>query len=347
MVTTWENYLTRSDAARAHCDCHLRCGRAFENQRDCIRRIFETTRPKVVACLGAGVLNDLPYRAFVESGATIHLVDWLPGVVESGVAHSIIRHTGSDPPQCVYCLCPEADVRAYCRNYRKSRTSAQGVCKRFVPDTREPLTCLAFQKGDLPFIYRQDVTGGYASAFGRGVCGEVRTVTSWRQAFRRAGALANRVKRQRTTMDIPDASVDLVTSSMVVSQFEHEPYEYFSKQAAAVLGPPSPGEKNRLRPAMEALRSTLLANQIERHLDEIERILAPGGHCFMAFEMFHVEEGTGRWFLVREMHGALAAIARRFDFNFDILPHSDSVALFETPGGRSVVQRFVLEPRPK
>ena len=94
---------------------------------------------------------------------------------------------------------------------------------------------------------------------------------------------------------------------------------------------------------MEALRSTLLANQIERHLDEIERILAPGGHCFMAFETFHVEEGTGRWFLVREMHGALAAIARRFDFNFDMLPHSDSATLFEPPGGRSVVQRFVLQ----
>ena len=167
------------------------------------------------------------------------------------------------------------------------------------------------------------------------------------EALRRAGALANRVKRQRTTMDIPDASVDLVTSSMVVSQFEHEPYGYFSKQAAAVLGSPSRGEENRLSPAMEALRSTLLANQIERHLDEIERILAPGGHCFMAFEMFHVEDGTGRWFLVSEMHGALAAIAGRFDFNFDILPQSDSVALFESPGGRSVVHRFVLEPRPK
>ena len=268
-------------------------------------------------------------------------------MVESGVAHSIIRHTGGGPPQCVYCLCPEADARAYCRNYRKSRTSAPGVCDRFAPDAGEPPTCLAFQKGDLPYVYRQDVTGGYASAFGRGVCGEVRTVTSWRQALRRAGALANRVKRQRTTMDIPDASVDLVTSSMVVSQFEHEPYGYFSKQAAAVLGPPAPGENKRLRPALETLRSTLLANQIERHLDEIERILAPGGHCFMAFEMFHVEDGTGRWFLVKEMLGALAAIDRRFDFNFDILPQSDSVALFETPGGRSVVHRFVLEPRAK
>ncbi len=347
MATTWEDYLTRPDAASAHRDCHLRFRRAFASQRDCIRRIFETTRPRVVACLGAGVLNDLPYRTFIESGAVVHLVDWLPGVVESGVAHSIIRHTESGPAQCVYCLCPEADARAYCRNYRKSRTSAREVCDRFAPNAREPATCRAFHKGDLPFIYRQDVTGGYASAFGRGVRGEVRAVTSWRQALRRAGALANRVKRQRTIMDIADASVDLVTSSMVVSQFEHEPYGYFSKQAAAVLGPPSPGEENRLSPAMEALRSTLLANQIERHLDEIERILAPGGHCFMAFEMFHVDDGTGRWFLVREMHGALAAIAGRFDFNFDILPQSDSVALFETPGGRSVVHRFVLEPRAK
>lgn len=115
MATTWEDYLTRPDAASAHRDCHLRFRRAFASQRDCIRRIFETTRPRVVACLGAGVLNDLPYRTFIESGAVVHLVDWLPGVVESGVAHSIIRHTESGPAQCVYCLCPEADARAYCR----------------------------------------------------------------------------------------------------------------------------------------------------------------------------------------------------------------------------------------
>ncbi len=65
----------------------------------------------------------------------------------------------------------------------------------------------------------------------------------------------------------------------------------------------------------------------------------------MAFEMFHVEDGTGRWFLVKEMRRALAAIARRFDFNFDILPQSESVALFDTHRGRSVVYRFLLEPR--
>ena len=132
---------------------------------------------------------------------------------------------------------------------------------------------------------------------------------------------------------------------MVVSQFEHEPYGFFSQQALERLGRPSPREEDRVRPAMEKLRDTLLANQIEGHCAEILRLLAPGGRCFMAYEMFHREPGHDRWRMVTEMHLAQGRIARHFDFDFDGVPNPALDPSFENAHGKSVVQHYVLTPR--
>ena len=214
-----------------------------------------------------------------------------------------------------------------------------------MPSPEEPEACLTFRKGQLPYIHREDVTGGYASAVGAGLAGALRGVTSWRQAFKRAIALANRVDGTRSRLTIRDGSVDLALSSMVISQFEHEPYDYFSRQATALLGPPSEQEEERLRRAMERLRSILLSRQIEGHCEEITRILAPGGRCFLAFEMFHCEEGSDLWYLVEQMHDALKELARHFDFDVDGTPDPIADTGFQTGDGRSVVYHLLLAPK--
>ena len=145
-------------------------------------------------------------------------------------------------------------------------------------------------------------------------------------------------------LDIADASVDLVTSSMVLSQFEHEPYDYLAHQAAERIGPPRPRDEKKLRPVLESLRGTLVAGQVERHLDEIARILAPDGRCFMSFELFHFDPAVDRWFMVREMHDALARITQRFRFDFDTAPAEDGVMRFENRGRHSLVHSFLLAP---
>jgi hypothetical protein len=169
-------------------------------------------------------------------------------------------------------------------------------------------------------------------------------VTTWRQAFKRATALAQRLRGQRSALSIPDRSVDLIISSMVLSQFEHEPYDYFATQVAGLLGEPSAHEKTHLRPVMEKLRSMLLFNQIEGHCAEIARMLTPNGRCFLAFELFHRAADDRHWHMASEMHGALQQIARHFAFDFDGIPEPVVDTRFEAMSGRSAVYHFLLAP---
>ena len=136
--------------------------------------------------------------------------------------------------------------------------------------------------------------------------------------------------------------MESVTSSMVMSQFDHEPYEYFSHQLAARLGPPGIRDERRLADSLEALRSELVTRQIEGHLDEVARVMAPDGRFFAAFELFHRRAPDGGWFLIRPMHEALRLLDRRFDFDLDLITPGDSTVRLQIGGSPSIVHAFVL-----
>lgn len=345
MLTRWEEYLQRSHAEIAGRECVSRCRNSFDQQRKNIQRVVEAIEPRVVACLGAGVLNDIPYRALVRSGAAIHLVDWTPGIIESGLSLSIVSTEPNGQPSCLYCDSAVDCPLSYCRNYRRPRDSAVRVCDSFAATSRASPGCLAFDRGENPDLLRDDATGGYAHAFACRVNDALRNVHSWRRALTRASELARRARRVRSGISIPDSSVDLVTSSMVISQFEHEPYTYFSRQAAQVLGAPTTREEKRLRGALENLRSALVSTQVERHCKEIRRILAPEGRCYFSFEIFHRSAPGDQWFLVPEMHAAMRLLARYFDFTFDIIGEEQTVTKFEVGSGSSLVYSFVVRSR--
>ena len=345
MLTPWNDYLSVPDPEAAFDECHRCCRGAYPRQREIIARIAEATRPRTVACLGAGLLNDIPYCRLVRAGATVHLVDWLPGIAQAGVARSIIERGENGDPACVYCALGDDRARAHCRRFTPNASPAGGVCDQFRPAPEPPLTCLSFEKGEHPLCHAEDATGGYAIAFADAVLDRLDGARTWKKAFAGAATAVKVARRRHTPLAIADASIDLVTSSMLISQFEHEPYRYFSHQAAKRLGPPAPGESRRLAPAMDALRTALLGDQIERHCDEIERILAPGGRCFMSFEAFQYSPAGGRWFLVAEMHAALARLARRFDFDFDLIGEADMVLRSHTAEHPALVYAFVLAPK--
>lgn len=345
MPVTWDEYLKVSNACDAFHECCRRCRPALEQHRRNIQYAVEVTRPKTVACLGAGALNDIPYELMVQSGASIHLVDWVPGSIDAGIDLSIIQTGDDGKPRCIYCN-PAIDcAQTYCRHYEQPSTSTSTVCRNFVPTPGPPLRCAAFEKGDQPSVHYEDVTAGYATEFGREILAELHHVRSWKQAFARALALANRIGRHRTRTTIADSSVQLVTSSMVVSQFDHEPYEYFAQRAADMLGPPTAAEERQLLPAMEALHEVLLRRQVEQHCDEIRRILEPGGYCYMSFEMFHVVPAAAQWFLVEGMPRALEIVGRHFLFNFDIIPQHQPMTRFQTGDTPSLVFSFMLTDR--
>lgn len=342
MVVSFSEYRAPSRAGELFGECHTRCGSAFATQRAAIETLAETLKPRVVACLGAGILNDIPYQTLIEGGATVHLVDWVSGAPDFGVAHSIIETAESGHARCLYCQLAEADPHSFCLSYQPGAQADAETCDAYRPSPEPPLHCLAFRRGERPFIHDRDVTGGYATAFGDGVPGALRDVTSWRQAFRRALTLAGKIKSQGAPLDIPDGSADLVVSSMVISQFEHEPYDYFARQAADLLGEPSPEVERRLHPAMEALRTTLLTKQVEGHCAEIDRILAPNGRCFVAFEMFYRGSGEAHWRLLDAMRDVLGVLGRYFVFDFEACPDPIFDRGFEGRDGRSVVYQSLL-----
>ena len=317
---------------------------AFAPLRDAIADVALGLEPKTVACLGAGLLNDIPYLSLVRAGAEITLVDWLPGLVEYGLVHSLIQRDGNDGPDCTYCALESEAAQTYCRNFKNAgNTGDGGVCAHYREDPSGLPVCAAYERGTKPAILDADITQGYATAFASRVFDEIKDLTSWRQALKFASNLTRQLKDSRSVLDLPDASMDFVTSSMLASQFEHEPYEYFSRQVIERMGPPAPQEERRLAKPLEKVRSSLFAAQFERHCDEIRRILRPRGRCFMAFELFH-KGSRDEWFLVREMHDALAAITGPLTFDFDLLPPKRCMIRVNPNDRPSMVLCLILKP---
>ncbi len=341
----WEDYISPSRGEDAYRACRAICREDFAGMRDVIARLARVVQPGSVACLGAGVLNDIPYAELVAGGATVHLVDWMPGSVDSGIRQSIISFDTGGNPRCAYCVLAEDDAGAYCRGYRPVANDARDVCAEFTPSGEKEPGCTAFHRGTRPHVHCRDATAGYASSFARLIPESIGNVTSWKQALRRAGATVKKARRHRTPLDIADASIDLVTSSMLISQFDREPFTYFARQAATRLGPPTDREERLLQPAQEALRFELFTTQAERHCDEIMRILAPDGCCLVSFELFQYDAGNDAWFLVRETHAALEIMQARFAFDFDILPPEDAIARVKVGPNPSLVHCFVLRQR--
>ena len=343
MATSWEDYLSVPEAGKVFRDRFEKNEQAFGRQREILGDAIATLRPKQIVCLGAGTLSDIPFDKILEIGAGLHLIDWLPESIDIGLAARIIREGKDGDLACLFCALGEDRAREHCQSYAKSDARRPGLCDNYLPEKGAPRYCRSYRRGSRPEVSGQDVTAGYAEAFAKGVLGALDGVTSWRQALKRAAALAERAEGRLAGLDIADRSADLVISSLVISQFEHEPYAYFSRQTAARLGPPAEAENKRLRPAMERLRNTLMKRQLTHHCDEIARILTPGGHCIMSFELFHFDTGTDAWFLVEQMHRGMALIAERLRFNFDILPAGDKVTRLDGFSGQSMIYNFALD----
>jgi len=346
MAVTWDEYLSVPEIRHKLTDCFRSCKGSFESHRGNIERLTQAISPKTVACLGAGILNDIPYGALVQSGATVHLVDWIPGSTDIGVEFSIIEHCDKGHPNCLYCDLPGETSALYCKNYQTITDPNLTVCDNFQSSESEPLTCRAFKKGDLPSIHYEDVTGGYATEFGRQVAQEMKHARTWKQCFDKATKLAWRIKANRH-LPIGTSTVNLATSSMVVSQFAHEPYDFFTRHVFDKFGPPTAENENNLLPAMEKLRDILFAEQAERHLAELDCLLAPGGMCYLSLEMFAAVPNTQRWFMVEGAAKVLDLAGQQFHFNFDILSDTEFLNQFQAGSGNSLAMSIVLESKKK
>ena len=74
-------------------------------------------------------------------------------------------------------------------------------------------------------------------------------------------------------------------------------------------------------------------------------MLAPGGRCYMSFEMFHVLPNSVNWFMVHGMASALEVLGAEFLFDFDMIPQQKTLTRFQTDGDPSLVFSVVMKAK--
>jgi hypothetical protein len=168
-----------------------------------------------------------------------------------------------------------------------------------------------------------------------------------RQAFRYA-IHASAQTHGNALLPLPDHSVDFITSSMVASQFDFEPYSYFIRNLFLRFGQQAIEQNlGTLDPLVESLRDNLFLSQMEGHCQEMLRLLKPEGRIYFSIETLHSHRASEPYFQAEVSCKAMSIIGRYFYFDLQTLPdivtpaHTAMVA-----GGKSVIQSCLLLPKP-
>jgi hypothetical protein len=192
-----------------------------------------------------------------------------------------------------------------------------------------------------------DATLGRASEFAQRVPPLVQTCETVSQCFQKAIEVCRECTAIREELPFPTGSMDLVTSSMVVSQFEHEPYGYFSKLLARRYGAELVQQETQLLPLMERLRSDLLEMMLDAHIEEMYRVVnKERGTAYFSVELFSSlpEPESDRYFLVQQIPQALEKLRTYFTFDFTIIPPERVLRRAMMRTQSSIIQSFVLRP---
>lgn len=344
VVKKWGDYLSAPLSPEQFSRSRGTYHRPMSVHRALMERLARQYHPSRIACLGSGFLNDIPIAAFIQEAEMLYLVDWIPGITRDGFAGSIID-SRDERLRCL--LCDEKNSpETYCEAFRPPIRKPNQVCANFEPVPGMEHLCGNYVPGAQPNFLEADITLGRASGFARRSESVVAKGKTLRQVFQRALAEGKRCARIEEEMDIPADSIDLVTASMVVSQFDHEPYGYFAGLLAERFGMGRVLEhEEQLRPMVEQLRSLLFQIQAEGLVREMYRIVnKTQGRVFFSVEFFRSVNGEDRFFLVHEIPRAMETIAEYFQFEFQSIPLEETITTFSQNEGTSIVQNFVLRP---
>ena len=349
-ILDWESYLRPSTVSAA--EHKAISAAAFASQKETIGKLCQILHPQSVVCMGAGHLNDIPLESLIAGNADIYLVEWIDGVAEQSFQLDLVKQI-EQRAVCLVCQC-SGDPSKYCHHYRmEDRRSPLGAagpadhCDNFVPaDGKAAALCGNYAPGPYPRYLHADVTGGVAEHFARQAAAVLRQAEKPKQAFREAIRISAH-PRADSALPLADHSVDFITSSMVVSQFDFEPYSYFVRNLYARFGRQAV-ERNSdaLNALVETLRNNLFLTQVEAHCREISRLLKPDGRVYFSIEALHRDRPSDHWFYAEVTCKAMEIIARHFLFDLDTQPDMIVPARTEmVRGGASVIHSYLLLPR--
>lgn len=341
---SWEQYL-HIDPDTDYVDrCRLLSTPLFNDQKKLIRELYATLKPQRIACLGSGCLNDIPIDQFIKGGSVVYLVDWIPDISEKGFQSDLIGKEG-DNYSCLFCTL-DRDPLIFCTSFQKECPSQESVCDNFTPSPGPAVRCESYHPGSEPLFLNRDITSGRATAFAKRIALLVKSSNTPKQAFRKALEEARRCHAVDEKIPIEDHSLDLVTSSMVVSQFDHEPYGFFSKLLFQHFDSKILKEEASLIPLMEELRSEFFQIQIEGHIKELYRLVKKeGGRVYFSVELFHSLSDQNELFMVHEIPKAMEELGRYFFFDFQAIPHDQALRKIEKENQVSILTSFLLKPK--
>lgn len=341
----WSQYLSAPIDPSVVEDCRTRCVAAFREQRDNLTKCYRTFRPKRIACMGAGCLNDIPVDVFLRGGSRVSLIEWIPRIAELGFQRDLIRHE-NNKYACLVCeldACPEQ----VCQGFVKSQPRRSGVCDNFQLIDGPSCRCAGYTAGPSPQFVTADVTLGRAGEFARRMTAAALTCETAVQCFQKAIEVCQDCTAIREELPLQTGSMDLVTSSMVVSQFEHEPYGFFSKLLAGRYGDDLVQHEKELTPLMETLRTKLFEMLLDAHLSEIYRAVnKEHGKVYFSVELFSslLQPEEDQYFLVQGMPQTLEKLRTLFLFDFTVVPLQRTYRRIKMGAQAFIIQSYVLTP---
>jgi SAM-dependent methyltransferase len=349
----WDDYLKPPNISPA--EHKAISAAAFDAQKENIGKLCRTLHPRSVLCLGAGYLNDIPIETLIAENTDIYLVEWIDGITEKSFRHDLMKQV-EQRFICLICQCFR-DPKKYCQNHRAeisrpslfSRVPKQADnCDNFVRAyVGTGALCSNYSPAEFPRFLHADVTRGAAENFARQVDVILRKAKRPQHAFREAIHVSTH-PRADTLLPLADHSMDFITSSMLASQFDFEPYTYFIRNLYLHFGRDSVEQNIDAINALAAtLRNNLFLTQVDAHCQEISRLLKPDGRIYFSIEALHREEPSEHWFYAEIFSKAMEIVARHFLFDLETLP--ELIVPIRTEmvrGGASIVHSYLLLPKP-
>lgn len=348
----WQSYLKPvAPSVAAH---RARSAEAFACQKENIGKLCRILHPRTVVCMGAGYLNDIPVDDLIAIDADIYFAERIEGITQQAFHYDLVKQI-TDQFICLACKCC-GDPHKYCKNYcvenpeRPSLPDADqtiGHCDNFLraEDNAWP-SCANYAAGEFPRFLRADVTQGVAQHFATQVPAVLKRASKPRQALNYA-IHACPQPRAEASLPLSEHSVDFITSSMVASQFDFEPYTYFIRNLFLHFGQQAIEQNiDALGSLLESLRDRLFLTQMEGHCGEMLRLLKPEGRIYFSIEVLHSGGVTEPYFQSEVACKAMSIIGRYFYFDLQTLPdivtpaHAAMVA-----GGKSLIQSWLLFPK--
>jgi len=347
-LSEWSQYLSAPIDPQAVEDRRTQCDAAFRDQQDNLIKCYRTFKPKTIACMGAGCLTDIPVDVFLRGGSRVALIDWIPQITELGFQRDLVRRDGNKYA-CLVCeveTCPEQ----VCQGFAKSQSRRGGVCDNFrLSDNPSCCRCAGYKAGPSPLFLTAEVTQGRAGQFAQRMTAAALTCDTAAQCFQKAIDVCHDCAEIREELPLPTGSIDLVTSSMVVSQFEYEPYGFFSKLLARRYGADALLHDTALIPLMETLRTKLFELLMDAHLSEIYRVVNKDhGKVYFSVELFSSQPQLEKdqYFLVQGMPQVLEKLRTLFLFDFSVIPLQRAYRRTKMGAQSSIIQSYVLTPIP-